>query len=569
MLVTKDELFAAIWPDVIVTENALTQAISDLRQALGDEPASPTYIQTVARRGYRFIAPVEALPAVDADPRGARRGRARGRAGHGAIGGGAGFRQPRRRPRTRVARHRHRRDGDQRPDGVPRAPRRGSGAHRRSRPAHRRLDDAPWRATSTSTSSSSAASSAPAIGCGSPRGSWTCRPAPRWPTPRWTAASRTSSISRTASSAQFSAAARRRDGARAVDAHGRARDIEPRRVPRGVGSARQARQPGSGPGRRAAAEGFEHAVRLDPRYAMAYAGLANAHSCSTRPTRARNEPDAAQARDGHRPRAAVRRPGRHAGRGHATLAFLLVSAGKFAEAVAAGRRAVALDPHDWRHLFRLGHAAWGSERLDALARALTIYGDLAFAHFEIAMVHIARNQLPTGRRGAAPGRRAAGPAGRAGSRAIRPAASTGCWGWCCLAQGETRPRARRSSAANSRPASAVASRVWGREFAMNAHDGCGFALLADAAGSTKSADAFAAGAAPVPRPRAIANRPRAGARGRGPEIRGAGRARRRPRVDRAASGAAAGMLEAALLSADGRRRAGPADAMPSRCSTGC
>ena len=67
MLVTKDELFDAIWPDVTVTENALTQVISDLRQALGDEPSSPTYIQTVARRGYRFIAPVEALPALEID----------------------------------------------------------------------------------------------------------------------------------------------------------------------------------------------------------------------------------------------------------------------------------------------------------------------------------------------------------------------------------------------------------------------------------------------------------------------------------------------------------------------
>ena len=64
MLITKDELLSAIWPDVTVTENALTQAISDLRQALGDDPSSPTYIQTVARRGYRFIAAVEALPGV-------------------------------------------------------------------------------------------------------------------------------------------------------------------------------------------------------------------------------------------------------------------------------------------------------------------------------------------------------------------------------------------------------------------------------------------------------------------------------------------------------------------------
>src|SRR5918994_5021825 len=60
-LVTKDELFKVLWPDVAVTDNALTQAVSELRQALGDDPSKPTYIQTVARRGYRFIATVETL----------------------------------------------------------------------------------------------------------------------------------------------------------------------------------------------------------------------------------------------------------------------------------------------------------------------------------------------------------------------------------------------------------------------------------------------------------------------------------------------------------------------------
>src|SRR6185312_12036603 len=65
-LVGKDELFSALWPDVAVTDNALTQAVSELRQALGDDSANPTYIQTVARRGYRFIAPVE--PLMPAQP---------------------------------------------------------------------------------------------------------------------------------------------------------------------------------------------------------------------------------------------------------------------------------------------------------------------------------------------------------------------------------------------------------------------------------------------------------------------------------------------------------------------
>jgi DNA-binding winged helix-turn-helix (wHTH) protein len=59
LLVTKEELFSALWPDVAVTDNALTQAVSELRQALGDDPSKPTYVQTVARRGYRFIAPVQ------------------------------------------------------------------------------------------------------------------------------------------------------------------------------------------------------------------------------------------------------------------------------------------------------------------------------------------------------------------------------------------------------------------------------------------------------------------------------------------------------------------------------
>src|SRR5512145_2472713 len=66
VLVSKDDLFRALWPDVAVTDNALTQAVSELRQALGDDPANPKFVQTVARRGYRFIAPVEAVVPASA-----------------------------------------------------------------------------------------------------------------------------------------------------------------------------------------------------------------------------------------------------------------------------------------------------------------------------------------------------------------------------------------------------------------------------------------------------------------------------------------------------------------------
>jgi DNA-binding winged helix-turn-helix (wHTH) protein len=60
-LVTKEQLLDALWPGANVTENALTQAVSELRDALGDDAGAPRFIKTVARRGYRFIAPVEAV----------------------------------------------------------------------------------------------------------------------------------------------------------------------------------------------------------------------------------------------------------------------------------------------------------------------------------------------------------------------------------------------------------------------------------------------------------------------------------------------------------------------------
>ncbi|MBA3832805.1 MAG: winged helix-turn-helix domain-containing protein [Chthoniobacterales bacterium] len=54
----KEELMAAIWPDQIVEENNLSQNISVLRRALGDNSAAPSYIMTVSGRGYRFLAEV-------------------------------------------------------------------------------------------------------------------------------------------------------------------------------------------------------------------------------------------------------------------------------------------------------------------------------------------------------------------------------------------------------------------------------------------------------------------------------------------------------------------------------
>ena len=57
-LVTKDELFETIWPDTAVSEAALRVCIGELRKMLGDEARAPRFIATMARRGYRFLAPV-------------------------------------------------------------------------------------------------------------------------------------------------------------------------------------------------------------------------------------------------------------------------------------------------------------------------------------------------------------------------------------------------------------------------------------------------------------------------------------------------------------------------------
>src|SRR5262245_32598750 len=54
-LVTKEELFRAVWPDVTVSEAALTVCVAEIRRALGDDAKAPQYIETVHRRGYRCL----------------------------------------------------------------------------------------------------------------------------------------------------------------------------------------------------------------------------------------------------------------------------------------------------------------------------------------------------------------------------------------------------------------------------------------------------------------------------------------------------------------------------------
>lgn len=57
-LVGKDDLLNAVWGDAFVTPNVLTRAVAQLRRAIGDDAHNARYIETVATRGYRFVAPV-------------------------------------------------------------------------------------------------------------------------------------------------------------------------------------------------------------------------------------------------------------------------------------------------------------------------------------------------------------------------------------------------------------------------------------------------------------------------------------------------------------------------------
>jgi DNA-binding winged helix-turn-helix (wHTH) protein len=58
-LVSKRDLVDAVWQVEVVSDGTLTRAIALLRKALGDDARHPRYIETIPKRGYRFIAPVE------------------------------------------------------------------------------------------------------------------------------------------------------------------------------------------------------------------------------------------------------------------------------------------------------------------------------------------------------------------------------------------------------------------------------------------------------------------------------------------------------------------------------
>lgn len=339
-LVTRDLLLERFWPGLTVADNTLTRAIADIRKALGDTPGQPTYIQTEARRGYRFVAPVTsetggAQPVTD------------------ALAGLEPF----------VA----------------------------------------WE--------------------------------------RGRAALESLSVSAL-------------------------------------------------PG---AVEAFSRAVAGAPHYAPAHAGLANAHVFRFEATRVDNTPDIAalEAAVAAATRATELDP--TMGEGWAALGHALAGAGRVQESRAALRQALALEPRNWRHHYRMAVASWGEERLRAVEHAEALLPGFPAVQTLAAMVLIARQALDFA--GEAAARGAAAQLAQH-DRPLYPGNGL-LWLRGLTAAARGRLADARDDFRAETAFSGAAATVYARECLVLAHEAHGFTALA--MGEPESARAeFAAAAAASP-----------------------------------------------------------------------
>jgi DNA-binding winged helix-turn-helix (wHTH) protein len=68
-VVTREEISRELWPDgtFVDYEHGVNSAVNRVREALGDKAGSPRFVETLARRGYRFVAPVERIGSGEAE----------------------------------------------------------------------------------------------------------------------------------------------------------------------------------------------------------------------------------------------------------------------------------------------------------------------------------------------------------------------------------------------------------------------------------------------------------------------------------------------------------------------
>jgi DNA-binding winged helix-turn-helix (wHTH) protein len=175
---------------------------------------------------------------------------------------------------------------------------------------------------------------------------------------------------------------------------------------------------------------FERIVADTPDQGSAHVGLANACIMQFEMTRSDEHPDiAALTSAAHHAREACRLDAQH-GEAWATLGFVLDRAGQRVDALAASRRAITLEPDNWRHHFRLAYVSWGEERLRAAHRTLAVLPGFPLAHWLAATVHVARQVLDEAER-----ELAAGIAGEVGQVRFSAVALHWLRGLVCLASG--------------------------------------------------------------------------------------------------------------------------------------
>jgi DNA-binding winged helix-turn-helix (wHTH) protein/tetratricopeptide (TPR) repeat protein len=386
-LVTKEALLDTLWPGANVTDNALAQAISELRQALGDDAATSRYIKTVARRGYRFVAAVSAVSTASvltddsapslpgSSPQSIAVLDFTNMTGDpGSVWLGAGIAET-------VT-------GDLQALGAFRVIDRG------------RVMEAVRRTNGSFEAVSADLKVALVV-----VGSYQSHGERIRITARIVNVARGEALADAKIDGELAGIFELQDGV--VEQLAKDLGIG---MPTGFAHGGRQETP-SLKAYRAYTEGwlqlesldigeipkaianFEAAIGIDARYALAYTGLASAELAAYESTRADSRPSTGVLTDAvaHARQAVALDDS--AAEAHATLALVLASAGRMAEAVEAARRAVKLEPSNWRHFFRLGHASWGSERLQAAAGTLALYPDFAFSHFQTAMVHVARGRL--------------------------------------------------------------------------------------------------------------------------------------------------------------------------------
>jgi DNA-binding winged helix-turn-helix (wHTH) protein/tetratricopeptide (TPR) repeat protein len=467
-LITKDEIFDALWPGVSVTDNAITQVVSDLRDALDDSPAAPTWVQTVPRRGYRFIGEITSTQNLEP-----------GTQSVGQEIRSSEFKVPSSefvKRRVSVGDFTNL-SGDASLDWLTAGLAETLTNDLRAVPELSVIDRVtPAQAAMLGTTRAPAAD---LVVVGSVQ----------------RAGDRLRLMARVIDSTSREAIAQ----ARADGAMTELFDLQDAivtqlstglqlRLSPAAAARMHARETSSLDAYRAVTEGrlkletldpaavpdaiadFSRALELDARYALAHVGLAHALFWRFQASRAEAAPDVgALAASISHARRAVELDADLA-EAHSALALVLSAADRHGEAVAAGRLAVSLDPANWRHQFRYGVAAWGAERETALGRAAAMFPPLGFTYFGLAMLHVARGNLTAAAAALDTGiaHESAGPAG-----AARLPGNGLHWlrGLVALAGGYS-ARAREEF---DRELARVSLGLFGREYAMDACVGHAYA----------------------------------------------------------------------------------------------